>query len=189
MRRGRSWSRASDTSVGQSVTGSRVAVANSSVVWACLSPASRFRVCTVPLRACVPCHGRGSTSQRPAAALDSLRVRALRGESPVLFGGAGGPDGSGCGAQQQRPPVRLQLDHHQTMGVAEPCCCSAECHYYRSPLGDNYEKKQEVKTEDGQRKKRRRTCPTCRPPSPSSRAGSESRTCRHAPLRFPVGCV
>ncbi|KAF3694251.1 hypothetical protein EXN66_Car009927 [Channa argus] len=124
MRSGKSWSQGSDSPVGQSVTGSRSALANSSILWACPSPAS-------------------------------------------------GPDGSGCGAQQ-RPPVRLQLDHHQTMGVAEPSCSSAKCFYYYSPLGDNYEKKQqqEVKKKEKQRTERRQTCSTCGPPSLSSRAGT-----------------
>ncbi|KAK2904530.1 hypothetical protein Q8A73_011187 [Channa argus] len=194
MRSGKSWSQGSDSPVGQSVTGSRSALANSSILWACPSPASkkysvgahRARLCclyciAVCVRVCarravsllISCHGRDSTSDRRAGVLVILTVEALLGDSPFLFRGTSGPDGSGCGAQQ-RPPVRLQLDHHQTMGVAEPSCSSAKCFYYYSPLGDNYEKKQqqEVKKKEKQRTERRQTCSTCGPPSLSSRAGT-----------------
>ncbi|CAK6976671.1 glycine receptor subunit alphaZ1 isoform X4 [Scomber scombrus] len=62
----------------------------------------------------------------------------------------------GCeyGAQQQ-PPVRLQVDHHQTMGVAETCSCSSNYYYYYySPLGDNYEKEKQQKQHKQQQKQK-----------------------------------
>lgn len=151
------------------------------------------------------CHGSGSPSVGQHAALlggltrSRLPEKSSSAASPLPSERTRCPDGSGCGARQQqrrRPPVRLQLDQQQTMGVAEPRCCSAKCndlhhlhhlhhyyyhfyYYYYSPLGDSCERKghhQHQQREEEEAKRERRQ--TRSSPSSSS-SGSPAAAVTH----------
>ncbi|TNN30228.1 hypothetical protein EYF80_059620 [Liparis tanakae] len=118
------------------------------------------------------------------------------------------PDGSGCGAQQQqRPPVRLQLDPHRTMGVAEPGSKydhrqdhhQDQDHHHldhldhqdnldhrHAPLGDTSERQQEEEAQPAERQQRtgRRTSllPERQRRDARSETGTETGSGSHAPV-------